>query len=73
MKQIYIEIENTKMAEMGIDQEPVYKPLIFNEKQLVGYWISSDNIIVYIGVQTFLCKICQKNIDLLNQILNDAL
>lgn len=72
MKQINIEIENTKLAELGIDQETEYRPLRFNERHLIGYWISKDAIIVYIGTEQFLCKICQKNIDLLDSILNDC-
>ena len=70
MKEIKIEIENIKLAEMGIDQPIEYRPLRFMESQFVGYWISEFSIVFYIGSQTFNCKNCQKNIDLFESILN---
>lgn len=69
MKEIKIEIENIKLSDMGINQPIEYRTLRFNESKLVGYWISKEAIVVYIGVQTFNCKICQENIDLLDSIL----
>ena len=72
MKEIRIEIENIKLADLGIDQPIEYRTFRFKESQLVGYWISKEAIVFYIGAQTFNCKICQENIDLLDSILNES-
>lgn len=65
---VNIEIENTRLAKLGIDQPVEYRPLNFNSDHFVGYWIneraeSTDKyIIFYVGTQTFNCKHCELNI-----------
>lgn len=74
---VKIEIENIKLAELGIDQPMKYAVLNFNESQFIGYWISINEvtfiktIIFYIGSQTFNCEYNDHNIGLFQSILND--
>jgi hypothetical protein len=70
MKEIEIEIEDIKLAEMGIEQPIQYRPLRFMESKFVGYWISNTSMIVYIGSEKFICEKCQKNINILESIFN---
>lgn len=76
MKEVRIEIEQIDLKEMGIEQPERYTTLRFNESAFVGYWITKNDettvekIIFYIGAVTFMCKYCQKNIDLFESILN---
>jgi hypothetical protein len=78
MKKIRFEIEEVKLAEMGIDQPIRYAVLYFNPSQLIGYWISTNvitfekTIVFYIGSQTFNSMYCEENIELLNSILNES-
>lgn len=78
MIEIKIEIENIKLAEMGVDQPIRYRPFRFNKDHFIGYWISVNDetfietIIFYVGSQTFNCKCCQKYIDLFDSILNES-
>jgi hypothetical protein len=71
MKEVRIELMNTDLEEMGIDQPSKYTPLKFNESHFIGYWISSEGatLTFYVGAQTFMCRNCQKNIDLFESIL----
>ena len=77
MIEINIEIENIKLAEMGIDQPIRYRPFRFRKDKFIGYWISVNDetfietIIFYVGSHTFNCKPSQKNIDLFELILNN--
>lgn len=72
MKEIKIQIENTQLIELGLESDIRYTPFRFNEEQFIGYWISKDNteLTFYIGSQCFMCKNCQKNIDIFESILN---
>ena len=78
MKEVRIEIERTDLAEMGVEQPIRYEPLRFKESAFIGYWISKnavtnvENIIFYLGAQTFMCKYCQKNINIFESILNES-
>lgn len=67
---VKIEIENTKLAELGIDQPIEYRELYFNSDHFVGYWVSDKNIVFYVGTQTFNCKLCELNVDKFEAILN---
>ena len=72
MKEVKIQIENVYEADLlGIEPEVRYTPLRFNEDQFIGYWISNNETTLsfYIGNQCFLCKNCQKNIDIFESIL----
>jgi hypothetical protein len=76
MKEVRIEIENTKLAELGVEQPIKYAPFRFNESQFIGYWVSENEetgiktIIFYTNGQTFNCKYCEKNINIFESILN---
>jgi hypothetical protein len=76
MKEVYIEIENKQLAELGVDQPAKYKAFRFNESHFLGYWIShdiercEDIIVFYVGAQTFNCKCSQRNITLFESILD---
>ena len=75
MKSVKIEIVNTKLDDLGIDQEPIYVPFRFNEKLLVGYWVDSkfDVIAFYIGSCSFICKHTTANIYLFESILKNEI
>lgn len=70
---IYIEIENSQLQEMGVEQEGKYAPFVFDPALFVGYWISEedDKITFYVDSLQFLCKYSTKNIKLFNDILNE--
>ena len=72
MKEIKIEIVNTQLEEMGINQDATYTPLRFSESHFIGYWISNEGetLTFYLGMQSFICRNCQKNIELFESILN---
>ena len=67
MKYIDIQIEDTQLAELGIEQPAVYATLRFNEAHLVGYWTNSngDTITFYLGPQSFICENNAENRDVL--------
>lgn len=69
MAQINIEIENIKLAEMEVDQPLRYAPFHFMDSQFCGYWISDNNIVFYVGAQTFNCKNSPYNIGIFESIL----
>jgi hypothetical protein len=71
MKEVKIEIVNTQLEDLGVDQPTTYTPLWFNESHFIGYWISNEGetLTFYLGPQAFICRNCQKNIDLFNSIL----
>ena len=70
MKEVRIEIEDTELANLGVDQEVRYTPYRFPESKFSGYWISEkdNHIVFYVGTQTFNCKNIQKNIDIFESI-----
>ena len=73
MKEVKIQVYNSHLEDdLGIEQETRYVPLRFNESHFIGYWISNqgETLSFYIGSECFLCKNCQKNIDLFEEILN---
>lgn len=72
MKEVKIQVENTELSDLYGREEYWYMPLRFNESQFIGYWISNQGTTLsfYLGSQCFLCKNCQKNIDLFESILN---
>jgi len=72
MKEVKIEIVNTELQDLGVDQESTYTPLRFAESHFIGYWISNEgeSLTFYLGVQSFLCRNCQKNIEIFESILN---
>lgn len=71
MREVKIEIEDLKLSELGIDQETKYTPFRFNELHFIGYWFDNDgkSIHFYLGAQQYLCRNCQKNIDIFESIL----
>ena len=73
MKEVKIQVENTTLSDL-IDSEPEmwYTPLKFNESHFIGYWVSNkgETLSFYLSSQCFLCKNCQKNIDIFESILN---
>jgi len=75
MKEVQIQLENTKLAELGLGSEITYAPLRFNEAHFIGYWINSDGdtITFYLGSQSFLCANTQKNIIIFETIFNQAI
>jgi hypothetical protein len=72
MKEVKIQIENAQLADLGLEPEMRYTPFRFNENLFIGYWISNNDTTIsfYIGDQCFLCRNCQKNIDIFESILN---
>lgn len=71
MKEIDIQIENTELSNLGIDQEDSYTTLYFNESQFIGYWISNtgSSLTFYIGSQCFICDNSKRNKSLFDSIL----
>lgn len=72
IQELMIEVENRKLSEMDIEQPIQYRPLRFRVRALVGYWVSTEAIVVYVGVQTFNAKITSHNIAMLETILNES-
>jgi hypothetical protein len=79
MKEIEFEIIDTKLENLGIEQQSEYTTLKFRESALHAYWIChsvedpNELIIkVYIATDCFLCKYTKENIELLNSILNES-
>lgn len=72
MKEVRIAIINTQLEELGVDQEDTYVPLRFKESHFIGYWISNEGetLTFYLGMQSFICRNCPKNIELFESILN---
>ena len=70
---VYIEIENSQLQKMGVEQEAKYAPFVFNPDKFIGYWPSEedDKITFYVDSLQFLCKYTSKNIKLFNDILNE--
>ena len=68
---INILIVRADLEDMAIAQEGTYLPLYFPKSSFHGYWLdsSSDQITSYVGSETFICRNCQKNIDLFNSML----
>ena len=75
MKEVKIEITNPELENLGLEPEIRYAALRFNESQFIGYWISNNETTIsfYIGSQCFLCKNCEKNINIFESILNQAI
>lgn len=71
MREVKIQIENTELADLGLAPEIRYVPFRFNENQFIGYWGSNNGTTLsfYVGAQSFLCRNCQKNIELFESIL----
>jgi len=70
MIEVQIETEDIKLADMGIDQPAKFKTLRFKEWYFVGYWVSDEAIVFYVGSQTFTCEVTKHNIDLFESILS---
>jgi hypothetical protein len=76
MKEVFIEIEDRKLNELGVAQNPDYTLFRFKESHFVGYWqstnsVSGDSVLVfYVGSETFNCRNTQKNRDIFESILN---
>lgn len=70
---VYIEIENSQLQKMGVEQDGKYAPFIFNPDKFVGYWISEEEneITFYLDSMSFICELNSKNIKLFNDILNE--
>ena len=68
---INILIVRTDLEGLGIDQEGIYLPLYFPKSSFHGYWLDSESkqITFYVGPETFICRNCQKNIELFNSML----
>lgn len=75
MKEVQIQLENTKLADFGLGSEVTYAPLRFNESHFIGYWINSDGdtITFYLGYQSFLCANTTYNVFIFESILNQAI
>ena len=58
MTEIKIEVINTQLEDLGVDQSPSYIPFRFRESQFIGYWVDSlaQNITFYIGGASFVCR-----------------
>ncbi len=71
MKVIEIQIEDVKLANLGIDAEPRYAPFTFNEAQFLGYWFDKggETVHVYIGAHDFICENSEANIKLFKSML----
>lgn len=76
MKEIKIEVENGKLADMEVDQPIEYSKFRFNESAFIGYWVATEMgtnreyIIFYIGERTFCCKNTPYNTGIFESILN---
>lgn len=76
METIQISIINTKLEDLGLDQDDEYTDLHFRPKELMGYWIVKDGdeepeICAYIGAHKFFLKYTQENEEKLHRILTN--
>jgi hypothetical protein len=71
MTEIKIEVMNTQLEELGLDQSPTYIPFRFKDSAFVGYWTDSlsQNITFYVGDGSFVCRNNKKNIDIFESLL----
>src|SRR5512137_2827607 len=76
MESLRIYVTNTRLEELGIDQEDEEADFFFRSKDLIGYWIVKDDdgipsdIMFYVGAGKFVTKYSKDNIDKLYRILN---
>jgi hypothetical protein len=73
MKEVKIEIVDTGLEDMGVEQPTRYASLRFNESHFIGYWIPDhrETISFYLGSQSFVCKNTQYNVELFESILKN--
>ena len=72
MKEVKIEIENTELAELGVDQPIMYTTLRFCEAHFLGYFVQiTDPTVIsfYLGSQVFVCKNTVYNVQLFESIM----
>ena len=74
MATINIQIVRTDLDGLGVEQEPIYRPLKFSSDWKVAYWTSEESglITVYLGPHEFICKWTTRNVDILNKLIGDA-
>jgi hypothetical protein len=72
MAEIQIQIVDSKLQEMEIEQEPTYATLYFAEHLFAAYWRCSDlkTITFYVGGTSYLCRNTPKNVEIFDNIIN---
>jgi len=73
MAEVKIEVVNTDLEEMGVDQNPSYIPFRFNGSHFIGYWVDTTGatITFYVGDTSFVCRNNPKNVTLFESLIND--
>ena len=74
MATINIQILRTDLDGLGVDQEPIYRPLNFDPgEEIVAYWTSEETglMTVYLGPHEFICKWTKRNIDIFDKLIDD--
>jgi hypothetical protein len=71
MTEIKIEIINTQLEELGVDQSATYIPFRFKDSAFVGYWTDSEsqNITFYVGYCSFVCRNTKRNLEIFESLL----
>jgi len=71
MTEIKIEIVNTQLDDMGIEQAPTYIPFRFRDSAFVGYWTDTlaQNITFYVGDNSFVCRNTKRNLEIFEGLL----
>jgi hypothetical protein len=74
MAEVKIQVIRPDLAEMDIEQEPVYVPFRFRDSAFVGYWIGNnpDSMTFYVGSVTCICRRSEKNITLFETLLKNG-
>jgi hypothetical protein len=74
METIKISVLNTKLEDLGIEQDDEFVDFYFNKNSLLGYWIVQPEdpleIMVYIGGHKFITPFEIETITKLNKMLN---
>jgi hypothetical protein len=76
METIKITLSNTKLQDTGLDSPDSYTNFYFNRKDLLGYWIDTEDdepveFVVYIGAHKFTSPYSVELITKLNKILTE--
>jgi hypothetical protein len=74
MAEVKIQVIRPDLAEMDIEQEPVYVPVRFRDSAFVGYWVGEDYKLItfYVGSDSYICRNIEKNITLFETLLKNG-
>ena len=70
MAEVKIQIVSQASEDLGIEGETIYLPYRFCESSFEGYWPSTDGVITfYVGCNSFICRDCEKNRKIFDDII----